>query len=497
MNNSVSLISSVRTGALRILALSPFRSNCSKTVSMLLVVLLSISPLSSLGQRAIQNPSVENPGISANSNHRISENTLTGWLTTHPFLTCDVGPSNCRPIERWGTGFNGVSTGTSAGSAFVELNAEAVSMIYQQVCMTQGESFTFSFLHRGRSSANTADVADFRIGIPTGLPTGSKAADSYSYPILRVSTSSDGNPNDHSIPPGGSSTLTTNRTNVSADGGWRRYGGRYLYNGPTQVVNIGFSAVSTAGGDVTVGNFIDDWQVQLAPYIEAAAVNTAWVEGSTGASLTPDASSRPALRISGTVGTGGATVIVAVTGGTGVAGTDYSLTQPFQLNNTTSNVTINIPAGSYDGVNSGVFNIPFSTRPNTVIQPHRTVNFTISSVSGGAHLASLSACGQPATVNFSHLILDDDSPTSAEVPVTGRVLQPDGRGIAGTLITMIDAEGNSSTAITNPFGYFRFTGVSAGSSVVLSASSKRHTFSESTKLVTADGSLAEVVFVSN
>lgn len=497
MKISVSLGDAVRDGARRILAHGSFKIRSSKHLSLLLVFLLATAPMVSLGQRAVQNPSVENPSMPVNSYQRIAEESLIGWLTTHPLNTCGVGPASCRPIERWSSGYNGVNTATNAGSAFVELNAEAVSMIYQQVCMTQGEAFTFSFLHRGRSSATTADVADFRIGIPTGLPAGSKDADTYNYPILRVSTASDGNPNGTAIPPGGSSTLTTNISNANAQNGWRRYGGRYLYNGPTQVVNMGFSAVSTAGNDVTVGNFIDDWQIQLAAYIEAAAVSTSWAEGSTGMSNTPPTANRPALRISGTVGTGGATITVGITGGTGVAGTDFSLSEPFQSGNTTSSVVIQVPAGTYDGVNTGIFNLPFSTRANLAIQPNRTVNFSITSVTGNAYLASLGSCGSAPIVTFAHTIVDDDVPTSAEVPISGRAVQPDGRGIPGALITLVDSQGNTSTTLTNPFGYFRLPGVSAGETVVISAASKRHSFSVPTRVVTADGQLIELVFVSN
>ncbi|MBX3243223.1 MAG: carboxypeptidase regulatory-like domain-containing protein [Acidobacteria bacterium] len=459
--------------------------------------LLALQPCVTYAQRAIQNPSVEAPAIANNTYHRISEGTLTGWLTTHPLLTCAVGPETCRPIERWGTGFNSVNAAAGAGNAFVELNAEAISMIYQPICMTNGESFDFSFLHRGRSSDTTADVADFRIGIPTGLPDGSKPADSYNYPILRVSTANDGNPNGQAIPPGGSSMLTTNRTNVSAGNGWRRYGGRYLYTGPTQVVNLGFSAVSTAGGNVTIGNFIDDWNIQLAPYVEAAAVDTAALEGSSGGSHTPANGSRPALRISGTVGTGGAMVTVNVIGGTGIAGFDYSMTEPFAFGNTTNSVLISIPAGTYDGVNTGVFNLPFSTNGDTVIESNRTVEFEVGSVSGNAVLASLGSCGQAPITQFTHTIVDDDMPSSSGITVTGRVLESAGRGISQAKVILTDSEGNIRNVSTNGFGYFQFESLKAGETFIVSVSSRRHTFRESTRVFMADGLIEEIVFTAN
>lgn len=466
------------------------------TISVLICITILTSGIAT-AQRAIQNPSVENPGFSLNSYHRIAEETLVGWLTTHPLNTCDIGPQACRPIERWSSGFNGVSTASGAGSAFVELNAEAVSMIYQRVCMTQGEQFNFSFLHRGRNSATVADVADFRIGIPSGLPAGSRPADSYSYPILRVSTANDGTPNGQAIPPGGSSSLTTNRSNTSAGNGWRRYGGTYQYNGPTQVVNIGFAAVSTAGGNVTVGNFIDDWQIQLAPYIEAAAVNTYAVEGSNGSSLTPPAGNRPALRISGNVGAGGAQITVNITGGSGVAGTDFSLTEPFQAGNSNGTVIMSIPQGTYDGVTTGIFNIPFSSYANTVIEPNKTIEFAITSVTGSAYLASLSNCGELPLVQFSHTIVDDDTPSSAVVSIGGRVVESNGRGINGVTVALQDQEGRITTALTNQFGYFELYGAKAGEFVILSVSSKRHSFKNGVQTIMVNDSIDDVLFMAN
>lgn len=104
-------------------------------------------------------------------------------LTEHPF------------VVHWNIGlmvFLNVFTATGAGNQFAELNAVENLMIYQTVCLTNGESFDYSFLHRGRSSATIPDVAQFRIGIPTGFPSGSKPADSYDFNIIEVSTTNDG-----------------------------------------------------------------------------------------------------------------------------------------------------------------------------------------------------------------------------------------------------------------------------------------------------------------
>ncbi len=442
-----------------------------RTVIFIIILLLGQSHIV-LGQRSVQNPSVQNPAIANNANQRIAENTLLGWLTTHPSASCQIGPGLCRPIERWSSGFNGVnaSTDAGAGNAWVELNADVNSMIYQPICMTTGESFTYSFLHRGRSSNSTGDVAQFRMGIPNGLPTGSRAPDTYSFPIATVSTTADGDP--RSIANDGGANGTVNPAS-GAGNGWVRYGGTYTYTGPSQLVNLGFRAVSTAGGDLSVGNFIDNWSIGLAPYIEASALSTSAPEGEGGGSNTPALPNAPALRISGNVATP-ATLQVNVTGGTAVLGIDYSLSIPFQFVNTSS-VIINVPVGSYDGITTGVFPLPFSTRDDHAQEPDETVDFTIGNVTG-AQLASLSACGLAPIISFTHTITNDDVVTSAGVEIAGRVVAANGRGIPRARVTGHIGTGAQVSAMTNPFGYFRLRSARAGDTLILIVDSKSHRF---------------------
>lgn len=167
-------------------------------LTILTTVLLNVSPAFAQ-QRAIANPSIEQPTIPNNDYDQLNANLVPGWETTHP-----VRP-NGRLIEIWSTGFNGVNTAPGAGRQFAELNADAFSMIYQTICMTNGESFNYSFLHRGRQSSFVRDRAQFRIGIPGGLPVGSVPADSYSYPIINVATTNNGQID----PPTGSGTINS------------------------------------------------------------------------------------------------------------------------------------------------------------------------------------------------------------------------------------------------------------------------------------------------
>jgi hypothetical protein len=68
------------------------------------------------------------------------------------------------------------------------------------------------------------------------------------------------------------------------------------------------------------------------------------------------------------------------------------------------------------------------------------------------------------------------APTAAEVGISGQVLARDGRGVPYALVTITDRDGNVRTAITNPFGYYRFIGVQAGATYGLAAESKKHRF---------------------
>ncbi len=376
-------------------------------------LLALIFPFSSVfaEQRAIANPSIELPVIVPDY-QQLNADLVPGWNTTHPVVS-----PNGRLIEIWKSGFNGFLSATGAGNQFVELNAEAASMIYQQVCMTNGEAFNYSFVHRGRASATVADVAEFRLGIPTGLPSGSIPADSYSYPIVRVSTTNNGT---ITAAPTGSGTINTP---VNAGNSWKRYSGRYTYTGPTRVVNIGFVAISTGGGSVTVGNFIDQWQIELAPYLEFSASDSSGFEG-TGGLNTP--ANRPGVRVAGNV-TSPVTVTVKFTGGSATIGEDFSMTIPYAYGNTTDTVVLNIPAGNYDGASeSSIFRIPFSIGTDLSLEADETANFQVTNVTG-ATVASIGTCTSAPFATMSYTILNDDLTTAGGVDISGRVVRSDGR----------------------------------------------------------------------
>lgn len=472
---------------LNILSLIAKNNLCKSLQICFIVMLLAFSPIVSLSQRAIINPSTEDPAFADGTVVQQAEGTMPGWLTSHPVQSgaCGGG-TDCRPIERWSTGAVGVSPATGSGSRWVELNAFTNSMIYQGVCMTNGESFSYSFLHRGRVSATTPDVAQFRLGIPTGLPAGSKPADSYSFPIVQVSTTNNGTV---TTAPSGSGTINAP---TGAGNGWVRYSGAYTYTGATQLVNLGFVAISTGGGNLAAGNLIDDLRITLSPYLEFSPASASGNETSAGGSNTP--ANRPAIFVSGTV-TAPITVNIQVTGGSALIGDDYSMTVPFQSGNTTPTATVTIPAGTYDGASAtSLFPIPFSIAADTNFEPDETVNFNITSAPG-ATIASVASCGvAPITISTYTILNDDFAPTSANVSILGRAVTPDGSPVANARVVLMDAQGNNRTALSSSFGYFSFEEVQAGETYVLTVSARRYQFAP--QVVTVNEEISDLVIAA-
>ncbi|WP_428742791.1 T9SS type B sorting domain-containing protein [Tenacibaculum sp.] len=158
-----------------------------------------------------ENGGFELPANSATTYQQMNEDLVPGWDST----------ASDNLIEIWYNGFNGVSA--HEGNAFAELNANTVSSLYQEYCTQPGDVINWSVAHRGRSGVDEATV---KIG--SDLAT-----------ALVVETMSDG---------------------TSA---WGVYSGTYTVPVGQSTTVIAFDALSTAGGNNTVGNFIDDVQINI------------------------------------------------------------------------------------------------------------------------------------------------------------------------------------------------------------------------------------------
>ena len=67
--------------------------------------------------------------------------------------------------------------------------------------------------------------------------------------------------------------------------------------------------------------------------------------------------------------------------------------------------------------------------------------------------------------------------TAADATASGRVLGPNGRGVANATVSITSVSGETRTTLTNSFGYFRFMEIEAGETYVVSVVSRRFTFS--------------------
>jgi hypothetical protein len=85
------------------------------------------------------------------------------------------------------------------------------------------------------------------------------------------------------------------------------------------------------------------------------------------------------------------------------------------------------------------------------------------------------------------------APTAASVTISGRVVSSN-RGIAKALIYLTNQTGETRTALTNSFGYYRFEDVRAGDTYTVNVLSKRYQFSP--QIVSVNGEMSAVDFIA-
>lgn len=323
-----------------------------------------------------------------------------GWATSEtnqaplsPGLPCgNANPGSGQGmIELWNTSFNGVTA--AQGSQFAELNAYSNGRLSQQVCLFQNEQVGYSMLHRGRDSATVADVAEFNI-------------DGIANTVVRASTTSNGAGGSIACGGTGFGAPQTDTVSGTTDGlvqsascstststdGWRRYNGTFVYGGANGVHNFGFGAISTAGGDNSVGNFLDDVDIVLSPVIEF----TGTIAGTRREGGTPNTLS-PQIRIVGTVPAGGLVLDFAnASTGTATQGTDYTIN------------TVTIPAGRYEATTTITLTDLVTVTNDAAIEDNETIDLRIVARQGAYVVGSTQTCGGAAGGVGIVTIVDND-----------------------------------------------------------------------------------------
>jgi len=83
------------------------------------------------------------------------------------------------------------------------------------------------------------------------------------------------------------------------------------------------------------------------------------------------------------------------------------------------------------------------------------------------------------------------------VEVGGRVTSTSGQAIGNAQVVLRDENNNRRYALTSPFGYYSFSGVSSNEVYVVSASSKRYRFQSGPQTITLTGTIWNVDFVGD
>ncbi len=373
-------------------------------------------------QRSIVNPSFELPFTGARATSlspfftstnwiAVDAGEIPGWETTHPLVTngCPAGGAirpayNCTPIELWANSFLGVVP--AQGIVLAELNAYVSSKLFQNICMNNGEVFNFDFAHRGRGGP---DQAQFQIGVANTV-------------ILDVTTNATGT---GVINAGGA----TGTSATAIANNWRRYAGTYTYTGASGVQPLGFSSVTTTGGD-GLGNLLDDINISLKPYVEFI--------GSAGSAVEGGAAAPPRIKIVGTVPAGGLVLTLAI-GGTAVLGSDFSYTGATTLtaiSGSTSTLSVTVPPGNYsDATANNIFNLPISPVDDGVIENNKTVLITMPANAAATPFvnANTTACGGAVTPVYTHTVVDNDIDLRATKSVNLTGVRPLGSTVVYTL----------------------------------------------------------------
>jgi hypothetical protein len=81
------------------------------------------------------------------------------------------------------------------------------------------------------------------------------------------------------------------------------------------------------------------------------------------------------------------------------------------------------------------------------------------------------------------------APLAAGVSVTGRVITANGRGIRNSIVSLTDSSGETRTAVTDE--------IQVGQTYILSVSSKRYRFTDSSRVISDMDALADADFMAS
>jgi uncharacterized repeat protein (TIGR01451 family) len=331
---------------------------------------------------------------------------VPGWATTstdtftNTFMCTGVASTIYRPTQI----FRGDASGPAqSGLQHVELNPEVESRIYQNICVAPNETFSYSWHHR-RRTAGTVESARAVLcrsgaGFTQAFECGGVAADTYGVGPVNVSVT----------PPA-----------------WQLLVGTFTASSvPTAVTaEFGFESVQPAGSS---GNLIDNAAVYMQPLIDFRAPGS-------NSLAEPGTNNTVTVVVNGTLFSP-ATVVIRRTGSARYL-QDYTVGAASPrgaaaVNSTTGDITLTLPAGTYNpntatGAEAGIISLPLLVVNDAVIEARETLTFTLANadITGGGGLtpAGVTApglqhilsgtsarCAAPTTA-VSYEVLDEDVP---------------------------------------------------------------------------------------
>ncbi|MFD8611683.1 hypothetical protein [Streptomyces sp. NPDC059631] len=166
---------------------------------------------------ALANGSFEQPAVSGveilpDASQTQAAKRVPGWLTT----------ATDHRIELWHSGFQGVPA--ADGAQFAELNANQVSTLYQDLPTTPGTKLYWRLYHRGR-------LGDDTMALDIGAP----------------------------------GAAVEQRRFTDGNTAWGYYTGTYIVPAGQTLTRFAFRSVSAAGGNQSIGNFLDGIFFGTAP----------------------------------------------------------------------------------------------------------------------------------------------------------------------------------------------------------------------------------------
>ncbi|MEH1873797.1 hypothetical protein [Nostoc sp.] len=422
------------------------------------------SPL--LGTRMVINSGFEQPSVPNGAGGHGGEGYAN---TTSPIVwqTTDTSSSYNNSLEIWrgtNTSQGGPIAGPHSGNQHAEINGGENASIYQDICIFPNENIPWSLWHAARSAGQT-NIMQVTITDPS-LWTGKTPPTTQLY---------------------NSGNLTTTYAQ-----GWQSKTGSWSSTITSiKTLRFALAAIQGSNGDVTLGNFVDDINLQLSPIIDFAPTDTTnnvnlatTTEGNGGNKyyLT--------VRINGVMQSAG-TATISLSGLN--ATRNFTVGTPLQGSSTLTgltasksgnNITLNIPAGTYDpNQPSQYLHIPIDFG-DTVFEPSDNLTFTISNPTGGGSsslsipplsIAATSCIGSARTTVNTQLIDDDTlnvsgtvfSDADADVTINGSDAGTNA-GSANLTIYAIDTTGKVvDKATVAADGTYSFTKVPGNSSVTL------------------------------